>query len=770
MLMTKRTVGTVLAAALAAVLAGTWLTPAAVGSADRVPLPGSDEFDGTSLDSSIWHRVRPDDSALSVSGGALTIGAQAGDLYAGTNTARNLVLQPTPAEPWEATTTIEFAPSTCCQQAGLILYTDDGNYASLAFSGRAGGAGRVFFLRESGGAPAVPGPVDRPLDQWPTTYSLRLSSDGESIIGSYSADGESWTEIGVPVAADAYRDVGVFAMAGTAGASTIPARFEDFTLKEGPEPPPPPQAEADVVPVDWSSWGDAPLTGADEIPAAILRNSNEYALTTWWDRKFAGQGEGYLSFGGTGEHQIRPVAAEAVALATALTIGSYDASVTGVPVAEARARTARLVASLAHGHYGNRAGGWSGPASWQGALWAALTAQAAWLVWEDLDVDARREVGVMVETEADRFIDYDVPYWTAADGTVLSPGDTKAEENSWNSMMLQVATAMMPEHPRHDAWMAKNVELLLSAHSKPSDVLDTTPVNGRPLAEWVDGWNVEEDGRAYNHGLLHPDYMATMVQQLYAGVPSTLAGLPTPRAAAHNMELLYGNFVDHDYPAPPYVAPGGTIYRPGSGEVYYPEGTDWGRSRRLQFVAVDAMSAAFGVDRSASSDGRYWLRLHGADALAMQARADDGRSYVAGDDDTYQGREEWVAMHAAWSALSLWVVKNGDFRLSDAPAASLDDVVPPTISSDVEGRRAPAGAYRQGAKVVLSATDDDAGVDRVEFRTQRGGWTTYESPIVLRPGVWDIEVRAVDRNGNESSVSLDRLRIVGPGRTPSAAP
>ncbi|WP_395245494.1 OmpL47-type beta-barrel domain-containing protein [Agromyces sp. MMS24-K17] len=748
----------------AGALLGTGLAPAAAEEAPPlVQLPGSDAFDGTALDAAKWQRVRPDDAALKVADGALTITALAGDLYGGTNTAKNLVLQDAPGwGRWEASTTIDFAPGSCCQQAGLILYTDDSNYASLAFSGRANGQGRLFFLREVGGTPSVPSPIDKPIAQWPTHFSLKVASDGEQVTAHYSADGVTWTPVGTPVAAGQFTKVGLFAMAGTNGAPAIPARFDRFTLlHDGTPPPAPRQPEASVAPIDWDALGEEPLAGVDAVAAEILRNSNEYALTTWWRNKFGNQPTGYLTFGGTGESQIRPVAAEANALATALVTGTYDAAVTGVSEAEARAKAVRLIGSLAKAHYANTRGGWSGSSSWQGALWASQAAQAAWLLWGDLSAEDQRLVGVMVETEADRFIDYDVPYWTAADGTVLSPGDTKAEENSWNSMLLQVATAMFPDHPRHDAWQVKNVELLLSAHAKPSDVHDATPVNGRPLNEWIDGWNVEEDGRAYNHDLLHPDYMATMVQQLYAGTTATLAGQPTPKAALHDMELLYGNFVDHDYPAPPYVAPGGTIYREGSGAVYYPQGTDWGKSRRLQFVAVDAISAAFGVDRQASRDGRYWLELHGDDALAMQARSTDGRTYLASDDDTYNGREEWVAMHAAWSVLSLWAVQNGEFRVSDAPADALDDTVAPVITASVDGRPAPAGAYRSPADLVLDVTDDSAGVASVEYRTQRGDWTTYSAPVLLRPGIWDVEVRAVDANGNVAEQSLDRIRVIG---------
>jgi len=38
---------------------------------------------------------------------------------------------------------------------------------------------------------------------------------------------------------------------------------------------------------------------------AILKNTNKYALTTWWNTKYAGQTGAYLNFGGTSEEDIR---------------------------------------------------------------------------------------------------------------------------------------------------------------------------------------------------------------------------------------------------------------------------------------------------------------------------------------------------------------------------------------------------------------------------------------------------------------------------------
>ena len=110
--------------------------------------------------------------------------------------------------------------------------------------------------------------------------------------------------------------------------------------------------------------------------------------------------------------------------------------------------------------------------------------------------------------------------------------------------------------------------------------------------------------------------------------------------------------------------------------------------------------------------------------------------------------------------------------MSDAAAESLDDTVAPVISASVDGESAPAGAYRSPAHLVLNVTDDSAGVAFVEYRTQRGEWTAYTEPMRLRPGVWDVEVRAVDVNGNAVAQQLDRIRVIGAavGLPEAAAP
>ena len=121
----------------------------------------------------------------------------------------------------------------------------------------------------------------------------------------------------------------------------------------------------------------------------------------------------------------------------------------------------KLVKSLADNHLANSLSGWG--LVWESPLWSAQAATAAWLLWDKLDVPTRTAVTKMVLDEADVFNNYQVPYYQAPDGTIVYPGDTKAEEDSWDSMILQVALAMMPTSSLAPTWAKKNVELLLAA-------------------------------------------------------------------------------------------------------------------------------------------------------------------------------------------------------------------------------------------------------------------------------------------------------------------
>ena len=224
---------------------------------------------------------------------------------------------------------------------------------------------------------------------------------------------------------------------------------------------------------------------------------------------------------------------------------------------------------------------------------------------------------------------------------------------------------MLPEHPRQRLWMHKNLELMISAFARPSDLQSDRIVNGERLGEWLNGSNIAEDGTLVNHGFVHPDYMATVVHNLNATLAYGLAGERTPAAALVNAALVYRALVDLPFASPPFRAPGGTIYLDGSPDLYYPQGNDWGTSRRMHAALLDAQANALGLDAGASTPAAAWEDLHAGRVLEMQARFGDGRTYGASSEDTYSGREQWVAVHAAQAWLTKWLDHAGALRITN---------------------------------------------------------------------------------------------------------
>ena len=154
----------------------------------------SDEFDGSSLDSTRWTVIRPDGN-LTVSDGAVHIPTAPADLYQTTNNAPNVVVQAMPEGPWEVTTKVTGAMYTAYQQAGLIVYGDDDNYAKLVFSGRSSSgdkAARIIqYSNELAGSVQEANTQNLGAD-FPDSVWLRFTSDGENLTPSYSTDGITW--------------------------------------------------------------------------------------------------------------------------------------------------------------------------------------------------------------------------------------------------------------------------------------------------------------------------------------------------------------------------------------------------------------------------------------------------------------------------------------------------------------------------------------------------------------------------------------------------
>ncbi|MCM4080993.1 ThuA domain-containing protein [Paractinoplanes hotanensis] len=213
----------------------------------------SDDFTGDSLARDRWTVVR-ENQTFSVSGGSLRLPTGVGDLYGTRNDATNLVVQPAPAGAWQATTKITLPVTANYQQAGLIVYGDDDNYAKLDLIYN--GARTVEFIRETAGTPRNENGDSTAAPAGEVVY-LRISSDGTNLTAEASADGQSFTPAGRPAALAGIVNprVGVFALNGGTTAPVVDAAFDWFRLTpDEPAGPVDPSDEFTAATLDKCRW------------------------------------------------------------------------------------------------------------------------------------------------------------------------------------------------------------------------------------------------------------------------------------------------------------------------------------------------------------------------------------------------------------------------------------------------------------------------------------------------------------------------------------
>ena len=150
-------------------------------------------------------------------------------------------------------------------------------------------------------------------------------------------------------------------------------------------------------------------------------------------------------------------------------------------------------------------------------------------------------------SEADRFIDYKVPYYMDREGKVLTPGDSKAEENAWNSEILEIASIMFPGHPNREAWDRKSIELQLSSYAAPDDWKTPGSIDGVPFSILA-GSNIFADGTLVNHNRVHPDYMSAFMLNVLNRWFRNMAGQEGRASSLHNGALVYHALTDLELP------------------------------------------------------------------------------------------------------------------------------------------------------------------------------------------------------------------------------
>lgn len=418
-----------------------------------------------------------------------------------------------------------------------------------------------------------------------------------------------------------------------------------------------------VVQINWKKFNKAlPEEPIFTGLKSVLSNANKYALNDWYhkinqfDAVAATDDSGYLvlkSKGRDNEIRYRYPAGMAFGVAIAIKTGVYNPLTTGLTAPEAIEKTVKLLTAIAYDHKANQQRQvWGG--DWQAAHWAYYTGYAAWLLWDELQSKDQDNIRRMIISEADKLLKTDPPYYKDKTGKDLIPGDSKIEENAWNAELLYLASVMLPSHANSKLWYDQSLNYIISGLSLPSDLENNNILHGRLVKDWLHGYNVEEPGVVINHHLIHPLYNA-LSSVVNAPIVFSLAGKSTPKAAAFNMDKIYNSLITTKFDSIKYQPPGGTMYVPGQAQVYYPQGSDWGKEIYDSFVNMDIAAWMYGFDKGQQYNGEYWAGLHLDAVIKQQSRFSDGHTYLDNKENSYSGKEAAIATRIASAWMTIWM-------------------------------------------------------------------------------------------------------------------
>ena len=186
-----------------------------------------DDFDGQLAEGWTWLAEDPAKWSLTAVAGSLQILASDSSLD-GPALPYNILVRDAPTGDFEISTSLQFAPASNYQVAGLIVFQDQSNALQFgrAFCdvpGACVGDGIYFDNFENG---SVTGSNYRTAYRGEVLY-LRLQRTGNAYSGYFSENGEQWTKIGEHVRDFSQARVGLIAAQAP---TPIPALFDYFTV------------------------------------------------------------------------------------------------------------------------------------------------------------------------------------------------------------------------------------------------------------------------------------------------------------------------------------------------------------------------------------------------------------------------------------------------------------------------------------------------------------------------------------------------------------
>ena len=223
---------------------------------------------------------------------------------------------------------------------------------------------------------------------------------------------------------------------------------------------------------------------------------------------------------------------------------------------------------------------------WESSLWAYSVAMAARFLGEEHNEHVRR----LIEAEADN----------ALARSVLTgyQGDTKAEENGWDTNVLAVAAAFYPRHPHARQWQEQMELLAFNCYTVDADSTHTLYV----------GTNLFPDFTLQNHNYFHTSYQNVVIQELAESMLVSPKLFSKTLGLTHHWQEVWDEVL--------------VQLALADGELAMPNGNDWSMFLYDQLPAYAAMATML------KSSDALLLERRCLDQLLKRQRTTSDGSYM----------------------------------------------------------------------------------------------------------------------------------------------
>lgn len=175
---------------------------------------------------------------------------------------------------------------------------------------------------------------------------------------------------------------------------------------------------------------------------------------------------------------------------------------------------------------------------WESSLWAMSVAYSAFFQWDTLSEAQKEYIKAMLVAECNYELYRTIPTGYA--------GDTKAEENGWETNVLAATLGLFPDHELAPKWFSRLREFAINCYSHINDKTDNTIIDpdydNTTVAKLYKGQNLYDDFTLQNHNLFHTSYQNVVMQELGE---SALA-LKLFQKSLHGKEIWKTNALMHN--------------------------------------------------------------------------------------------------------------------------------------------------------------------------------------------------------------------------------